>query len=200
MPYQVGTMIEVPRGALTAGDIAKTAEFFSFGTNDLTQTTYGLSRDDTGPVMATYLEKEIWPGDPFVSIDREGVGALMRMAVQAGARHPPEAPARHLRRARRRSRLGRLLPRDRPRLRLLLALPDPHRPAGGGAGGAAGARRARPAAARRPKAKRAARRATARRAARGQGEAAPSGRAAARAAERRGGRRGECGPMWQTGF
>jgi pyruvate,orthophosphate dikinase len=84
VPYQVGTMIEVPRGALTAGKIAETAEFFSFGTNDLTQTTYGLSRDDTGPVMATYLEKEIWPGDPFVSIDREGVGALMRMAVQAG--------------------------------------------------------------------------------------------------------------------
>jgi len=84
VPYQVGTMIEVPRGALTAGEIAKTAEFFSFGTNDLTQTTYGLSRDDTGPVMATYLEKEIWPGDPFVSIDREGVGALMRLAVQAG--------------------------------------------------------------------------------------------------------------------
>ncbi|HUL61074.1 MAG TPA: pyruvate, phosphate dikinase [Anaeromyxobacteraceae bacterium] len=82
--YAVGTMIEIPRGAITAGDIARTAEFFSFGTNDLTQTTYGLSRDDTGPVLASYLEKDIWPVDPFVSIDREGVGMLMKIAVAAG--------------------------------------------------------------------------------------------------------------------
>ena len=82
--YLVGTMIEVPRGALTAGEIARTAEFFSFGTNDLTQTTFGLSRDDTGPVLKTYLEKDIYPVDPFVSIDREGVGALMQIAAAAG--------------------------------------------------------------------------------------------------------------------
>jgi pyruvate,orthophosphate dikinase len=82
--WLIGTMIEVPRGAVTAGAIAGTAEFFSFGTNDLTQTALGLSRDDTGPVLAAYLEKEIWPVDPFVSIDREGVGPLMRMAVEAG--------------------------------------------------------------------------------------------------------------------
>jgi pyruvate,orthophosphate dikinase len=82
--YLVGTMIEIPRGAITAGEIARTAEFFSFGTNDLTQTTFGLSRDDTAPVLKAYLDQEIWPGDPFVSIDREGVGALMRMAVEAG--------------------------------------------------------------------------------------------------------------------
>ncbi len=82
--YLVGTMIEVPRGAVTAGKIAGTAEFFSFGTNDLTQTAFGLSRDDTGPVLAAYLEKEIWPVDPFVSIDREGVGALMELAVRGG--------------------------------------------------------------------------------------------------------------------
>jgi pyruvate,orthophosphate dikinase len=82
--YLVGTMIEVPRGAVTAGAIAATAEFFSFGTNDLTQTTYGLSRDDTGPVLSAYVEKGIWPNDPFVSIDREGVGVLMRMAVEGG--------------------------------------------------------------------------------------------------------------------
>jgi len=82
--YAVGTMIEVPRGALTAAEIARTAEFFSFGTNDLTQTTFGLSRDDTGPVLRTYLAKEILPGDPFVSVDREGVGSLMRIAVQGG--------------------------------------------------------------------------------------------------------------------
>jgi pyruvate,orthophosphate dikinase len=82
--YLVGTMIEVPRGALTADEIARTAEFFSFGTNDLTQTTFGLSRDDTGPVLQTYIAKEILPGDPFVSIDRSGVGQLMRLAVAGG--------------------------------------------------------------------------------------------------------------------
>jgi pyruvate,orthophosphate dikinase len=82
--YLVGTMIEVPRGAITAAEIARTAEFFSFGTNDLTQTTFGLSRDDTGQVLKTYVEREIWPGDPFVSIDRDGVGVLMRMAVEGG--------------------------------------------------------------------------------------------------------------------
>ena len=87
--YAVGTMIEVPRGALTAGEIAKTAEFFSFGTNDLTQTTFGLSRDDTGAVIAAYREKGIWPGDPFVSIDREGVGALMRIGVREGRATKP---------------------------------------------------------------------------------------------------------------
>jgi len=82
--YAVGTMIEVPRGALVAGEIAEVAEFFSFGTNDLTQTTYGISRDDTGSVLSTYLEKDIYPGDPFVSVDREGVGVLMQLAVTAG--------------------------------------------------------------------------------------------------------------------
>jgi pyruvate,orthophosphate dikinase len=82
--YLVGTMIEVPRGALTAAEIARTAEFFSFGTNDLTQTTFGLSRDDTGPVLKTYLEKDIYQVDPFVSVDREGVGALMKIATAGG--------------------------------------------------------------------------------------------------------------------
>jgi pyruvate,orthophosphate dikinase len=87
--YLVGTMIEVPRGALTAGEIAKTAEFFSFGTNDLTQTTFGLSRDDTGPVISSYVEEDILAVDPFVSIDRDGVGALMRIAVEGGRRTRP---------------------------------------------------------------------------------------------------------------
>ncbi|HTN51760.1 MAG TPA: pyruvate, phosphate dikinase [Anaeromyxobacter sp.] len=82
--WAVGTMIEVPRGALTAAEIAREAEFFSFGTNDLTQTAFGLSRDDVGVVLQTYLEEEILPGDPFVSIDQEGVGALMRIAVEGG--------------------------------------------------------------------------------------------------------------------
>ena len=82
--YLVGTMIEIPRGAITADEIARTAEFFSFGTNDLTQTTFGLSRDDTGLVVMTYVDREIWPGDPFVSIDRDGVGELMKLAVESG--------------------------------------------------------------------------------------------------------------------
>ncbi len=82
--YSLGTMIEVPRGALQAGEIAKTAEFFSFGTNDLTQTTFGLSRDDVGAVLRYYLEKDIYPVDPFVSIDRDGVGELMRIAAERG--------------------------------------------------------------------------------------------------------------------
>ncbi|HET6437647.1 MAG TPA: pyruvate, phosphate dikinase [Anaeromyxobacter sp.] len=80
----VGTMIEIPRGALQAGEIAKAAEFFSFGTNDLTQTTFGLSRDDVGAVLRFYLEKDIYPVDPFVSIDRDGVGELMKIAAERG--------------------------------------------------------------------------------------------------------------------
>ena len=91
--YSVGTMIEVPRGALYANDIAKQAEFFSFGTNDLTQTTFGLSRDDVPKVLATYIEKDIYPVDPFVSIDEQGVGRLMRIATEEGA---PGAPASKL--------------------------------------------------------------------------------------------------------
>ena len=87
--FKVGTMIEVPRGALTAGEIAKTAEFFSFGTNDLTQTAFGLSRDDMGPVLASYVKKDIYEVDPFVTIDREGVGRLMRIAIQEGRATKP---------------------------------------------------------------------------------------------------------------
>jgi pyruvate,orthophosphate dikinase len=87
--YSVGTMIEIPRAALTAGRIAETAEFFSFGTNDLTQTAFGISRDDVGTVLHTYLEKDIYSVDPFVSIDREGVGELMRIAVKLGRRTRP---------------------------------------------------------------------------------------------------------------
>jgi pyruvate,orthophosphate dikinase len=82
--YLVGTMIEIPRAAITADKVAETAEFFSFGTNDLTQTTFGLSRDDVPKVLSSYLDKEIYAVDPFVSIDREGVGYLMKHAVNAG--------------------------------------------------------------------------------------------------------------------
>jgi pyruvate,orthophosphate dikinase len=82
--YLVGTMIEIPRGALTAGEIAAVAEFFSFGTNDLTQTTLGVSRDDAGSFLIPYVEKEIYAKDPFEVIDRDGVGQLMRLAVERG--------------------------------------------------------------------------------------------------------------------
>jgi pyruvate,orthophosphate dikinase len=82
--YLVGTMIEVPRGAITAAEIAKIAEFFSFGTNDLTQTTMGLSRDDSGRFLPTYVDLDIYNKDPFESIDKEGVGFLMKHAVTQG--------------------------------------------------------------------------------------------------------------------
>jgi pyruvate,orthophosphate dikinase len=84
VPFLVGTMIELPRAALTAGQIAATAEFFSFGTNDLTQTTYGISRDDGGKFLPHYIESEIHPDDPFATLDREGVGRLMRIATEEG--------------------------------------------------------------------------------------------------------------------
>jgi pyruvate,orthophosphate dikinase len=82
--YSVGTMIELPRAALTADAIATVADFFSFGTNDLTQTTFGLSRDDAGKFLPLYIEKGIFPKDPFVSIDPDGVGALVRIAAEKG--------------------------------------------------------------------------------------------------------------------
>ncbi|MGZ3655277.1 MAG: pyruvate, phosphate dikinase [Bdellovibrionota bacterium] len=88
VPYTIGTMIELPRAALTADHIAMpekgNAEFFSFGTNDLTQTTYGLSRDDSASFLGTYVEKKIFAVDPFVSVDPDGVGELMRISVQKG--------------------------------------------------------------------------------------------------------------------
>jgi pyruvate,orthophosphate dikinase len=84
IPYMFGTMIEVPRGALTADEIAHEAEFFSFGTNDLTQMTFGFSRDDSDKFLKPYVAQKILPGDPFESIDQEGVGVLMEIAVQKG--------------------------------------------------------------------------------------------------------------------
>ena len=84
LTYQVGTMIELPRAALMAGEIAETAEFFSFGTNDLTQTTYGISRDDAASFLGIYTARGILAGDPFVSIDQQGVGELVRIGVERG--------------------------------------------------------------------------------------------------------------------
>jgi pyruvate,orthophosphate dikinase len=82
--YQVGTMIELPRAALTADKIAETADFFSYGTNDLTQTTFGFSRDDVGKYTPDYIEKGILPADPFQTLDREGVGQLVEMGLKKG--------------------------------------------------------------------------------------------------------------------
>jgi pyruvate,orthophosphate dikinase len=82
--YLVGTMIELPRAALTADEIAERAEFFSFGTNDLTQTTFGLSRDDAGKFLPVYVDKEILPADPFESIDQSGVGQLVEIGTKKG--------------------------------------------------------------------------------------------------------------------
>ena len=82
LAYQVGAMIELPRAAIRADDLAQTAEFFSFGTNDLTQTTFGISRDDSGKFLAAYLDKGIYEKDPFVSLDQEGVGDLIRIAAE----------------------------------------------------------------------------------------------------------------------
>jgi pyruvate, orthophosphate dikinase len=82
--YQIGTMIELPRAALKAGEIAESAEFFSFGTNDLTQTTFGISRDDAASFLGIYTAKGILPNDPFVSLDRDGVGELVQIAAERG--------------------------------------------------------------------------------------------------------------------
>jgi pyruvate,orthophosphate dikinase len=84
--FALGTMIELPRACLTARDIAGPAEFFSFGTNDLTQTTLGISRDDAGTFLPAYVDAGIYAKDPFQSIDQEGVGRLMRFAVEASRR------------------------------------------------------------------------------------------------------------------
>ena len=83
-------MIELPRAAITAGSFAKDVDFFSFGTNDLTQTTYGLSRDDAGKFLPEYLTNEIMPIDPFVSIDVEGVGYLVKIACEQGKKVNPD--------------------------------------------------------------------------------------------------------------
>jgi pyruvate,orthophosphate dikinase len=90
LTYSVGTMIEVPRGALTADEIAQTAEFFSFGTNDLTQTALGMSRDDSGSFLGPYAEAEIMKKNPFASIDQTGVGQLMEIAISKGRKSRPD--------------------------------------------------------------------------------------------------------------
>ncbi len=130
--HHIGTMIELPRAALTAGQIAEAADFFSFGTNDLTQTTWGFSRDDVeAAFFSAYLEKGIFGVSPFESIDVDGVGAPGAHRLRAGPGDQAGPQARGLRRARRRPGLGALLPRGRSGLRLLLAVPHPGGPARG---------------------------------------------------------------------
>ncbi|MEY4837861.1 MAG: hypothetical protein RLZZ475_1720, partial [Pseudomonadota bacterium] len=88
--YLVGTMIELPRAALMAGEIAEEGAFFSFGTNDLTQTTLGVSRDDAARFLSVYVDKGIFPRDPFVSLDIEGVGQLVELAAERGRKTRPD--------------------------------------------------------------------------------------------------------------
>jgi pyruvate,orthophosphate dikinase len=90
LKYYVGTMIEIPRAALTADAVAKDAEFFSFGTNDLTQMTYGLSRDDAGRILKDYIDKNIYEGDPTAKLDQTGVGELMKIAASKGRSTRPD--------------------------------------------------------------------------------------------------------------
>ena len=82
LEYKIGTMIEIPRAAITADEIAKEAEFFSFGTNDLTQMTFGFSRDDAGKFLKNYYDKKIYEQDPFAKLDQKGVGSLIKVAIE----------------------------------------------------------------------------------------------------------------------
>ena len=134
LAYRLGVMVETPRAALRAGDLAASSAFLCFGTNDLTQMTYGLSRDDAGRFMRDYVNRGVFHEDPFHSLDLEGVGELMLIAAKRGRARNPGPGARALRRARRRPVLGALLQARGLRLRLLLALPGADRAARGGAG------------------------------------------------------------------
>ncbi len=120
--YQTGTMIELPRACVVADQIAKVGEFFSFGTNDLTQTTFGFSRDDAGKFIADYIARGILKVDPFQALDQEGVGSSDENGMRKGAKRPPENQAGYLRRTRRRAVLGGVLPSNRIGLRQLFAL------------------------------------------------------------------------------
>ena len=127
-------MIEIPRAALTADEIAKEAEYFSFGTNDLTQMTFGFSRDDAGKFLGAYYDKKIYENDPFAKLDQVGVGKLVKMACELGKSDPPGHQAWYLRRARRRPDFRRVLPQRWPHLRFLLSVPCTDRSSCCGAG------------------------------------------------------------------
>ena len=142
--YLVGTMIEIPRAALTADEIAEVAEFFSFGTNDLTQMTLGVSRDDAGKFLPLYTSEalEIWPADPFATLDQARRGPAGRDRHRARPQDAAGPQGRHLRRAGRRPRDGQVLPPRQDGLRELLAVPPPGGAPRRGAGRHRGARRA----------------------------------------------------------
>ena len=130
VPYTIGTMIELPRACIEAGPIAAVADFFSFGTNDLTQMTYGLSRDDSAKFLGDYIDRGIYKKDPFQELDPDGVGDLMRIAIERGPQGQAQPQARHLRRARRRSGQRKALPSPGPGLRFVLAVSDSGRAPG----------------------------------------------------------------------
>ncbi len=134
-------MIELPRAALLADQIAEVAEFFSFGTNDLTQTTMGLSRDDAGRFLPEYVDQSkaaIFKDDPFQTLDVEGVGMLIEWAIEKGRETRPKLEDRHLRRAWRRCGEREVLPQGGHELRERVAVPRADCAAGGGAGGDGG--------------------------------------------------------------
>ena len=134
--YKFGTMIETPRAALTADELAEYAQFFSFGTNDLTQMTFGFSRDDAeGKFLLKYVERKILPENPFQSLDQIGRGQAGGYGRRGRQGHAARYRAGHLRRARRRSRLDRLFPSRRAKVRQLLPLPRAGGSPGCGAGG-----------------------------------------------------------------
>ena len=137
----VGTMIELPRAALRAGEIAETAEFFSFGTNDLTQTTLGVSRDDAGTFLTEYLARGLIARDPFVTIDQDGVGELVRNRGERGRETREKLKIGYLRRAWRRPQFDPILSRRRTRLCVLFALPCAGCTTCSGAGGTRNDRR-----------------------------------------------------------
>ena len=135
--YLCGTMIELPRACIRADEIADHADFFSFGTNDLTQTTLGFSRDDAeGKFLTHYLDDGILRQNPFETLDQSGVGELDGARRRARSLREARPEDGHLRRARRRPGIGRVLPPARARLRVVLAVPRPARAPCGRAGGA----------------------------------------------------------------
>ena len=142
LDYQVGTMIELPRACVRADEVAEHADFFSFGTNDLTQTALGFSRDDAeSKFLARYLEDDVLDRNPFETLDETGVGELMRIAVERGRGAKPDLKLGICGEHGGDPRSVALLPHDRARLRLVLALPRAGGAAGGGAGGAGRGRR-----------------------------------------------------------
>ena len=137
LAYLVGTMIELPRAALLAGEIAEVAEFFSFGTNDLTQTTMGLSRDDAGRFLPDYVDEKkagVFAGDPFQTLDIKGVGMLIALGHRARPQDQPKTKGGHLRRTRRRFGQREVLPRSWHGLRQRLPIPRANLSFGCGSG------------------------------------------------------------------